>query len=198
MDWNLQPTLAGPGLTLSPLLPGMEEEFSSLMEPGCLDYFPSRPQSSDPADVAQHLSLRREEGIHFFLARILETGQPAACSSFMAVQPQNQSLEIGHTLIAKQWRGTWVNPEMKLLLLTYAFETLDAQRVQLKCDARNKRSWQAILKIGAKHEGVLRSLFLLQDGTRRDTAFFSILAEEWPGVRTNLQEFAASRRGSSV
>jgi RimJ/RimL family protein N-acetyltransferase len=79
-----------------------------------------------------------------------------------------------------------VNPETKLLLLTYAFETLGMGRVQLKTDIRNHRSQQAIARLGAEFEGVLRRYQRRGDGTVRDTVMFSITAQDWPRVKAGL------------
>ncbi|GJQ29443.1 MAG: hypothetical protein HBSAPP03_13270 [Phycisphaerae bacterium] len=83
-------------------------------------------------------------------------------------------------------RSTRVNPECKLLLLAHAFDTLGCIRVQLKTDARNAASRAAILKLGAKEEGTLRRHMVMRDGAYRDTVMYSILAEEWAGVRATL------------
>jgi N-acetyltransferase len=82
--------------------------------------------------------------------------------------------------------GCVVNPETKLLLLGYAFDVLGAGRVQLKTDVRNARSQQAIARLGAQYEGVLRRYQRRSDDTVRDTMMFSVLAEEWPTVRAAL------------
>jgi RimJ/RimL family protein N-acetyltransferase len=79
--------------------------------------------------------------------------------------------------------GSAVNPDTKLTLLTYAFETLGAGRVQLKTDVRNIRSQQAISRLGAHYEGTLRRYQRRRDDTIRDTVMFSIIAEGWPAVR---------------
>jgi RimJ/RimL family protein N-acetyltransferase len=73
-------------------------------------------------------------------------------------------------------------------LLRYAFETLGTIRVQFKADIRNERSWRAIERIGAKREGILRNHYILPDGVKRDSAFFSIIESEWPGVKERLEE----------
>ena len=90
------------------------------------------------------------------------------------------------TFIDPAFRGTFVNPEMKFLMLQHAFETEGAIRVQLKTDARNAHSRAAILKLGAKFEGVLRKHGMQVDGTVRDTAMYSITDEEWPEVKQRL------------
>lgn len=95
--------------------------------------------------------------------------------------------EIGSTWLAASARGTGVNPACKLLMLAHAFETWGVARVTLKTDARNKASRAAIDRLGASFEGVRRAHGPASDGTIRDTAYFSILAAEWPAVRDHLQ-----------
>ncbi len=106
-------------------------------------------------------------------------------------------LEIGWTWYAERVQRTGVNTETKLLLCTHAFEALRVRRVSWKTDARNARSRAAILGIGAKLDGVLRAHKLSRsDGAVRDTAFYSMLASEWPAARRALEERLA-RGGSS-
>ncbi len=114
------------------------------------------------------------------------TSELVGCSSLMDIDPAHRSLEIGRTWYRSAARGTRVNPGCKLLLLDHAFEALGAQRVTLKCDARNAHSTRAIEKLGARPEGVLRRNRVRQDGYFRDTAMFSITRADWPGVRDGL------------
>lgn len=119
--------------------------------------------------------------------RGLPAGTVVGSTSFLDVAPGNAALEIGSTSYAPSvWAGP-VNPEAKLLLLEYAFETLNAGRVQLKTDIRNVRSQRAIERLGARFEGVLRRQMRRADGSLRDTVLFSIIAEEWPAVRAGLE-----------
>lgn len=100
---------------------------------------------------------------------------------------KNRRLAIGHTWYSKEVRGTSVNPETKLLLLTYVFETLDINRVEFFADARNLRSLAALKKLGAYEEGILRQhLILEKDGYIRDSAVFSILKSEWHKIKQKL------------
>jgi len=107
-------------------------------------------------------------------------------SCFLEVSERDARCEIGGTSYAVPVWGTKVNPEAKLLLLTYAFEELDMGRVQLKTDVRNLRSQRAIAGIGATYEGVLRRYQRRADGTVRDSVLFSVTAEDWPRVRAHL------------
>ncbi|MCA1810787.1 MAG: GNAT family N-acetyltransferase [Halobacteriales archaeon] len=121
-----------------------------------------------------------------FLLRDARTAQAFGSSSLFDIDPARRSLELGHTWVGASHRRTAANTEAKRLLLGHAFEAMGAQRVQLKCDARNLRSAAAIERIGGVREGTLRSLAILPDGHRRDTLVFSILDNEWPAVRARL------------
>jgi RimJ/RimL family protein N-acetyltransferase len=114
-------------------------------------------------------------------------GAVVGMSSYLDVAPRDARLEIGFTAYTPAvWAGV-VNPEAKLLLLGYAFETLNAGRVQLKTDVRNARSQQAIARLGAQYEGTLRRYQRRADDTIRDTVLFSMLADEWPAARAGLE-----------
>jgi RimJ/RimL family protein N-acetyltransferase len=96
-------------------------------------------------------------------------------------------VEIGWTWLAPGAQRTPINTEAKLLMLAHAFDHWRVHRVSLMTDARNQRSRNAILRLGARFDGVLRAARPASDGAIRDTAAFSILESEWPAVRTNLQ-----------
>lgn len=100
--------------------------------------------------------------------------------------PAQGRVELGSTFYARQWWGGVTNPACKYLLLGHAFDELGVARVALRADARNSRSIGAITRIGAVPEGVLRSHRVAPDGSRQDTAYFSILLDEWPTVRDGL------------
>lgn len=114
------------------------------------------------------------------------SGQAVGSTGFMDIRPADRAVEIGNTWLGEAAQGTHVNPQMKRLMLAYAFETAECNRVQLKTDARNLRSRAAIAKLGATFEGILRKHMVCRDGFVRDTAMFSIIAEEWPAVRDRL------------
>ena len=118
----------------------------------------------------------------------LAPGTVIGTSSYHDVSVPDARLEIGSTAYDPRVWGSAVNPEAKLLLLSHAFDTLGAGRVQLKTDVRNHRSQQAIARLGARHEGTLRRYQRRSDDTVRDTVIFSILAEEWPEVRDRLKD----------
>ncbi|MFD6032190.1 GNAT family N-acetyltransferase [Cellulosimicrobium funkei] len=100
--------------------------------------------------------------------------------------PSQGRVELGSTFYAREWWGGTTNPACKYLLLRHAFEDLGVARVALRADARNSRSIGAIRRLGAVPEGVLRSHRVAPDGSRQDTAYFSVLRDEWPTVRDGL------------
>jgi N-acetyltransferase len=105
---------------------------------------------------------------------------------FMNMDLANRKVEIGSTWIAPPWQRTVVNTEAKYLMLRHAFEVWKCLRVELKTDALNLRSRQAILRLGAREEGTLRKHMLTYDGRQRDSVYFSILDTEWPEVKGRL------------
>jgi N-acetyltransferase len=107
----------------------------------------------------------------------------AGSTSFLNISQANGNVEIGWTWIGPEFQRSGLNRNCKFLLLSYAFEVLGAERVELKTDERNLQSRTAILKLGAKYEGILRSNTLMSDGFRRNTVYYSILRDEWAGVK---------------
>jgi RimJ/RimL family protein N-acetyltransferase len=128
-----------------------------------------------------------------FSVVLAETGAAVGSSSYLDIAPADGRLEIGATWYGRPWWSSVVNPESKLLLLGHAFEELGATRVAFRTDAANARSRAAIERLGAVFEGIHRHREHRPDGSLRDTAYYSILAAEWPGVRAGL-ETRLSRR----
>jgi N-acetyltransferase len=116
------------------------------------------------------------------------SGRAVGSTRFGDIEPEHGRVEIGWTWIAPSHQRTAINTEAKLLQLRYAFDQLGATRVALKTDGRNLRSQAAIERLGAVREGVLRRHTRMPDGFLRDTVYYSILADEWPGVRARLEE----------
>jgi RimJ/RimL family protein N-acetyltransferase len=117
----------------------------------------------------------------------LASGNAIGCTRYLNIDPLNRSLEIGGTWYGLDYQGTMVNTECKYLLLQYAFEELACIRVWFKADTRNLRSIHALERISAIKEGVLRNHMILPDGYIRDSAVFSLLPNEWPRVKQNLE-----------
>jgi len=115
------------------------------------------------------------------------SGRVIGSTRFMNVDRANRRVEIGSTWIAPEWQRTAVNTEAKFLMLRHAFDVWGCMRVELKTDALNQKSRNAILRIGAKEEGTLRRHLVTWTGRVRDTVYFSILDEEWAGVKEKLE-----------
>lgn len=115
------------------------------------------------------------------------SGRVVGSTRFMNIDRGNRRVEIGSTWIAPPWQRTAVNTEAKYLMLRQAFEIWGCFRVELKTDALNDKSRNAILRIGAKEEGTLRRHVLTWTGRVRDSVYFSILDSEWPDVRQKLE-----------
>lgn len=123
------------------------------------------------------------------------SGKVIGSTRFMNIDRTNSRVEIGSTWIAPRWQRTAVNTEAKYLMLRHAFETWRCIRVELKTDALNQKSRNAILRLGAKEEGTFRKHLLTWTGRIRDTVYFSILDTEWPEVRARLEaQLIAGRR----
>jgi RimJ/RimL family protein N-acetyltransferase len=116
------------------------------------------------------------------------SGKVVGGTRFMNIDIVNRHVEIGGTWVAPQWQRTAINTEAKYLMLQHAFEVWKCFRVELKTDALNQKSRDAILRIGAKEEGTLRKHTITWDGRVRDTVYFSILDTEWPRVKLDLEQ----------
>jgi RimJ/RimL family protein N-acetyltransferase len=115
------------------------------------------------------------------------SGRVIGSTRFMNIDRTNRRVEIGSTWIAPDWQRTGVNTAAKYLMLRHAFEVWGCIRVELKTDALNQKSRNAILRIGAKEEGTLRRHLITWTGRVRDTVYFSILDSEWPQAKARLQ-----------
>lgn len=122
------------------------------------------------------------------------TDKVAGSTRFMRADPANKRIEIGFTFLGQSWQRSSVNTEAKLLMLTHAFERLQVNRVELMTDYLNNKSRCAIERLGAKEEGVLRNHMVMPDGRVRDSVIYSIIKNEWPGVKQNLHYKLAARR----
>jgi RimJ/RimL family protein N-acetyltransferase len=123
-----------------------------------------------------------------FVVRLLQNGQVIGATRFMEMRPEHRSLEIGGTWYGVAHQGSGANKDAKYLMLRQAFEEWNCVRVQIKTDLRNERSQQAIERLGAVREGVLRNHMILPDGYLRSSVIYSILDSEWPLVKTRLEE----------
>jgi N-acetyltransferase len=138
--------------------------------------------------------LARKLGEEHGYATLTADGEPLGSSSYLAPRPIHDGVEIGNTwLTPAAWR-TGANVEAKLLMLGNAFEEFGCMRVELKTDARNERSRGAMEALPAKFEGIFRKHMLMPVTGVRDSAYFSVVDDEWPAVRQNLEQRLAGAR----
>ena len=134
-------------------------------------------------------ALTQREEIVFAVVR---AGIAVGSTRYLSIAPEHRRLEIGWTWFAREAWGTGANVEAKLLMLRHAFETLGCRRVEFKTDARNERSRAALEALPAQFEGVHRKHMLVRGGERRDSAWYSVVDDEWPAVEANLLRRLAS------
>jgi RimJ/RimL family protein N-acetyltransferase len=121
-------------------------------------------------------------------------GRVVGSTRFLTLRPEHAGVEIGHTWLRSELWGTGANVEAKLLMLEHAFDRCGCMRVELKTDARNERSRRAMEALPAQFEGIFRKHMFVRGGEVRDSAYYSIVDDEWPAVRANLERRLASRR----
>lgn len=155
--------------------------FEALDHDACWAHVKGRPETED--DVVQAILDATRQGRWMWVVE--QAGRVVGTTSFLEVAPADARLEIGFTVYAPEVWATRVNPACKYLLMAWAFDH-GFGRVQLKTDIRNARSQQAIARLGAQYEGVLRRYQRRQDESVRDTVVFSVTAEDWPAVRAGL------------
>ncbi len=114
------------------------------------------------------------------------TGEPVGSTRFQEIRLEHLRVEIGWTWLARSVWGSGVNVESKLLLLEHAFERVGCRRVEFKTDARNERSRGALEALGAEFEGVFRKHMVVKDRAARDSAYYSVIDDEWPEVKASL------------
>jgi RimJ/RimL family protein N-acetyltransferase len=116
------------------------------------------------------------------------SGKAVGSTRFGNIDTTHRRVEIGWTWIARQWQRTFINTETKYLLLSHAFDTLGCMRVEFKTDSTNSRSRNALMRIGAKEEGVFRNHMIMPGGRIRHSVYFSIIDSEWNTVRRELEK----------
>lgn len=183
-------TLQGSHVRLEPLTP---EHLEGLCEFG-LDsdlwrWTTSRLRSRE--DMVEYLETalddERKGTARPFATTSIKSGQVIGCTRFGNIDLHNRHVEIGWTWVGVPWQRTAVNTEAKYLMLRHAFEVLGCIRVEFKTDSINERSRNALLRIGAKEEGILRNHMIVHDGRYRHTVYFSVIDSEWPEVKSNLE-----------
>jgi len=130
-----------------------------------------------------------------FVIVLKDSGEVIGSTRFWKIDPLNRKLEIGSSWISARWQKSFVNTEAKYLMLRHAFEVLECVRVQFTTDENNQKSRNAILRLGAQQEGIVRHERIMPDGRKRNSVRFSIIDDEWPQVRQVLEQKLAEDRG---
>ncbi|MGJ7610477.1 MULTISPECIES: GNAT family N-acetyltransferase [unclassified Variovorax] len=186
-----QPSLSGPRLVLRPLLASDAAALVEAAADGELWNLPfTVVPSADTVDawIGNALAGQAAGTVMPFATVVRETGQVIGSTRFWKIDRTNRKLEIGSTWIGASWQKTFVNTEAKFLMLRHAFEELQCVRVQFTTDEINAKSRAAILRLGAKQEGIVRHERIMPDGRKRNSVRFSIIDDEWPQVKQQLQE----------
>lgn len=188
--WIEPVTLTGTHAILEPLSLEHLEGIQSAVRDGELWklWFTSIPSPEKAEEYIQFaLGMRETAGAMPFVVRVKASNKIIGCTRFFNVDEVHQRLEIGHTWYAESYQRTAVNTEAKYLLLSHAFEKLEAIAVEFRTHWHNHKSRAAIARLGAKQDGVLRNQQRSADGIYRDTVVFSIINSEWPAVKKSLK-----------
>ena len=189
-------TLAGQVVRLEPLGP---EHLAGLLAVG-LDpelWRITMTRFETAADIEAYLAAaiqERETGVSLPFATVLQAdGRLVGSTRFGSFAPEHRRAEIGWTWIARPWQRSAVNTEAKYLMLRHAFEVWRLVRVEFKTDVINMASRNAILRLGAKEEGIFRKHLLAPGPRWRDSVYFSIIDDDWPAVKAGLERRMAGR-----
>lgn len=185
-------TLTGSAVRLEPIRNEHAELFWEVAQNDLDDIFrwiPYRMQTLEDFQQLVAKGVQEQERGESVVFTTVESasGRVIGSTRFMNIDRNHRRVEIGSTWIAPAWQRTAVNTEAKFLMLRYAFEVWGCFRVELKTDALNQKSRNAILRLGAKEEGTLRRHVVTWTGRVRDSVYFSILDSEWPDVKSRLE-----------
>lgn len=183
MTWPAPVTLKGQHVHLMPLLPEHGPALADAAETlGDLWYTSIPTRDGMDSEIARRIALDTMQPFTV----MTPDGTPVGMTTYMHADPVNLRVEIGSTWIGRSVQRSCVNTEAKLLLLTHAFEGLDCIAVEFRTHRLNQQSRRAIERLGAQLDGILRAHLVMPNGTLRDTAVYSITANEWPTVKTHL------------
>lgn len=194
-------TLAGSLVTLEPLALEHRDGLVEAVRDGELWrlWYARIPEPDRMAEeILRRLTLQGQGTMLPFTARRNDTGQIIGMTAFMNIDESVPRVQIGSTWNALSSQGTGTNPESKLLLLRHAFDVWECPAVEFRTDFHNQQSREAIARLGAKQDGILRSHMRVPAGYLRDTVVFSIIAGEWPGVRTGLERRVLRHLGKAA
>jgi RimJ/RimL family protein N-acetyltransferase len=188
--WVTPVTLDGPLVRLEPLDRRHVDDLTAVaLEPSIWRWTIARPvdRAGLQAWVDAALASAADGAEVPFATIDVASGRAVGSTRFLSIVPEHRRLEIGWTWLGTAFQRSGANRAAKLLQLTHAFERLGAERVEFKTHAGNERSREALLGIGATFEGVFRHHMLMPDGSHRDSAYYSVIAPDWPGVKEPLE-----------
>ena len=193
-------TLEGRDVRLDPLRAEHARTLWNLAKDHLADLFQWIPYKLESLEdftaLTRYILDEQKRGVSLpFVTVKRQSNQIVGTTRFMNMDLPNRKVEIGSTWIAPAWQRTVINTEAKYLMLCHAFEVWKCSRVELKTDAMNQRSRNAILRLGAKEEGTLRKHMITWTGRQRDSVYFSILDNEWCGVKASLEAKLARKPG---
>lgn len=201
MAWLEPVTLAGTHATLLPLAREHAAELAHASADGEMWrlWYTAVPRPEDvPREIDRRLALQAAGTMLPFAVRHNSSGRLVGMTTYMNVDGVHRRVEIGSTWYGASVHRTALNTDCKLMLLRHAFESLECIAVEFRTHFMNRQSRQAIERLGAKLDGVLRNHQRMGDGSLRDTVVYSILPHEWPAVRANLAWQLERPRGASV
>jgi RimJ/RimL family protein N-acetyltransferase len=182
-------TLEGTHVRLEPLSESHHDALCEVgLDPDLWKLIPTQILDRDQMmRVIRAQLAEQDKGLSLPFATVDRASQKVVGSTrFMNIDLANKRLEIGSTWIAKPWQRTAINTEAKFLMMRHAFETVGCNRVEWKTDSLNTQSRNAILRLGARQEGIFRQHMVTWSGRLRDTVYFSVIAPEWPEVKAGL------------
>jgi N-acetyltransferase len=190
-DWSRPVTLAGRHVRLEPLGMGHLEGLLAIgLDSRIWTWMPRLVAT--PADMRDFIeeALAGQAGGNELPFATIEraSGRVVGSTRYLNIEPAHRRLEIGYTWIAPAWQRSAINTASKLLMLDHAFEQLGCNRVEFKTDSLNEQSRRALRAIGAREEGIFRNHMISLGGRLRHSAYYSIIADEWPTVRARLVE----------
>ena len=195
--WRATPTLAGRHVTLRPMVREDREELLEAFE-GLYSLFHTTVPTAESFDVwYDRVAFDAAAGRNMPFTVLDADGRISGVTRLMRMSEAHRRVEIGGTLYAPRVQRTGLNTEAKYMLLGHTFEVLEVNCVQIRTDFLNHASRRAIERLGARLDGVLRGHLIL-NGHLRDSAVYSILAHEWPGVRRNLELLMARYDGDAA
>ncbi|MDR1999647.1 MAG: GNAT family N-acetyltransferase [Frankiaceae bacterium] len=195
-DYAAAPTLAGDLVRLEALRPDHRDDLAAAVAVDELwrAWYTSIPSPQRMAEeIANRIAKQRRGEIAAWAIIDAPAGRAVGMTTYLHLDPPNRRLEIGSTWLGRQAQGTGINPAAKLLLLRRAFEDLGCIAVELRTHWHNHQSREAIARLGAKQDGVLRNHAIMPNGTIRDTVVFSITDAEWPAAKAALLARLARR-----